>query len=126
MGDLVAEMPEQSAVGFAHLEAPPLALGVVGLGEIDRDQAGLVTGDDHALASVTACAGMTCARSLADVRALATRVPGLDTVHWAGCDRHCGQPGDATAVVATADGRFTVGNGAARRTLSLTAAGRTA
>ena len=94
---------------------------------LDRLAAGgLLTRDDHALASVTACAGMSCARSLADVRALASRVPGLDAVHWAGCERHCGLPADATAVVATADGRFTRGDDAARRTLSLTAAGRTA
>jgi precorrin-3B synthase len=88
--------------------------------------AGLVTGDDHALASVTACAGMTCVRSLADVRALATSVPGLDAVHWAGCDRRCGLPADATAVVATPAGQYELGDGADRRTLSLTAPGRPA
>jgi precorrin-3B synthase len=88
--------------------------------------AGLVTGDEHALASVTACAGMTCVRSLADVRALATSVPGLDAVHWAGCDRRCGLPADATAVVATPAGQYELGDGADRRTLSLTAPGRPA
>src|ERR1700683_1311271 len=44
MGYLVAEMPEQGAVGFAHLVASPFALGVVGLGEIDCDQPVLMPG----------------------------------------------------------------------------------
>jgi precorrin-3B synthase len=73
--------------------------------------AGLVVRDDEALAAVTACAGMGCASSLADVRALATRVPGLAAVHWAGCDRGCGRPADATAVVARAGGQFTLDDG---------------
>jgi precorrin-3B synthase len=71
-----------------------------------------VISDVHELAAVTACTGMACASSLADVRALATRVPGLGAVHWAGCSRRCGLPADATAVVATSDGRFTAGDGA--------------
>jgi precorrin-3B synthase len=75
-------------------------------------EAGLVISDSHELAAVTACAGMACASSLADVRALATRVPGLDAVLWAGCGRRCGLPADATAVIATSDGRFTAGDGA--------------
>jgi precorrin-3B synthase len=74
--------------------------------------AGLVVSDGHELAAVTACAGMTCASALADVRALATRVPGLGAVHWAGCGRRCGLPADAAAVIATPDGRFTLGDGA--------------
>jgi hypothetical protein len=47
------------------------------------------------------------------VRALAARVPGLAAVHWAGCGRRCGLPADATAVVATASDRFTLGDGTA-------------
>jgi precorrin-3B synthase len=74
--------------------------------------AGLIVDDGHELAAVTACAGMGCGRSLADVRALAGRVPGLAAVHWAGCSRRCGLPADATAVVATADGRLVSGDGA--------------
>ena len=35
MRDLVPEMPEQRAVGLAHLRALALALDVVGLGEVD-------------------------------------------------------------------------------------------
>jgi precorrin-3B synthase len=76
------------------------------------DDAGLVVGDGHELAPVTACAGMACGRSLADVRVLAGRVPGLGAVHWAGCGRRCGLPADATAVVATSDGRLVFGDGA--------------
>jgi precorrin-3B synthase len=72
--------------------------------------AGLIVSDGHELSAVTACAGMTCASSLADVRAMATRVPGLAAVHWAGCDRRCGLPADATAMVATSAGRFTLAN----------------
>jgi precorrin-3B synthase len=76
------------------------------------EDAGLVISDGHELAPVTACAGMACGRSLADVRALAGRVPGLGAVHWAGCSRRCGLPADATAVVATSDGRLVSGDGA--------------
>jgi precorrin-3B synthase len=73
--------------------------------------AGLLVDDGHELSAVTACAGMTCASSLADVRALAARVPGLAAVHWAGCNRRCGLPADAAAVVATAADRFEFGDG---------------
>jgi precorrin-3B synthase len=73
--------------------------------------AGLLVRDDHPLAQVTACAGLGCASALADVRALATRVPGLAAAHWAGCDRGCGRPADATAVIATPTGQFTLDDG---------------
>jgi precorrin-3B synthase len=73
--------------------------------------AGLLVSDDHELAPVTACSGLSCASSLADVRALAVRVPDTDAVHWAGCGRRCGLPPDAVAVVATSADRFTVGDG---------------
>jgi precorrin-3B synthase len=76
------------------------------------DDAGLVVSDGHELAPVTACAGMACGKSLADVRVLAGRVPGLGAVHWAGCGRRCGLPADATAVVAASDGRLVFGDGA--------------
>jgi hypothetical protein len=42
--DLMTEMAKQGAIGLAHLVAAPLALGVVGLGEIDGDQAVFVPG----------------------------------------------------------------------------------
>src|SRR5260221_360598 len=83
--------------------------------------AGLLVCDDHVLSAVTACSGMACASSLADVRSLATRVPGLAAVHWAGCSRRCGLPADATAVVATSAARFTSGDGAARHVLTVAA-----
>jgi hypothetical protein len=54
---------------------------------------------------------MSCARSLADVRSVASRVPGLAAVHWAGCGRRCGLPADATAVVAISADQFAVGDG---------------
>ncbi len=76
------------------------------------DDAGLVVSDGHELAPVTACAGMACGKSLADVRVLAGRVPGLGAVHWAGCSRRCGLPADATAVVATPEDRMVFGDGA--------------
>jgi hypothetical protein len=56
---------------------------------------------------------MACASSLADVRSVAARVQGLGAVHWAGCGRRCGLPADATAVVATLDGTFTLNDGPA-------------
>jgi precorrin-3B synthase len=87
---------------------------------------GLLTRGDHPLAAVTACAGMTCARSLADVRGVAAPVPGLDAVHWAGCDRRCGLPADAAAVVATSAGHYELADDAGRRSLSLAAPGRPA
>jgi precorrin-3B synthase len=77
--------------------------------------AGLLVSDDHVLSAVTACSGMSCARSLADVRSLAGPVPGLalgfagmGPVHWAGCGRRCGLPADATAVVAISAGQFEI------------------
>ena len=42
--DLVAEMAEQRAVGLAHLPPHALALGIVGLGEVDGDEAVVVAG----------------------------------------------------------------------------------
>ena len=80
--------------------------------------AGLLVSEDHALSAVTACSGMSCASSLADVRSLAARVPGLAAVHWAGCARRCGLPADATAVVATSAVRFTVAGPAGERVLT--------
>jgi precorrin-3B synthase len=88
--------------------------------------AGLVTSDDHELAAVTACAGAACTRSLADVRSLAARVPGAGAVHWAGCDRRCGLPADATAVVATSGGGFAVDDHTGHPVLGPTAAARPA
>jgi len=103
----------------------PLA-GPAGAALTRLEAGGLIINDDHELAAVTACAGLACARSLADVRSLAARVPGAGPVHWAGCDRRCGLPADAAAVVATPAGRYELHDGPARRTLSLAAPGRPA
>jgi precorrin-3B synthase len=114
--DLVAALlppGEVARLAAAGRVVVPLA----GLAEAARShlaRAGLLVADDHPLAAVTACSGTACARSLADVRALATRVGG-DPVHWAGCGRRCGLPADAVPVVATAADRFLVGDDPAPR-----------
>ena len=46
MADLVTEMAEQGAVGLAHGVAAPLAFRVVRFGDVDGDQAVVVTGQD--------------------------------------------------------------------------------
>ncbi|MGW2325887.1 precorrin-3B synthase [Streptomyces sp. NPDC001700] len=81
--------------------------------------AGLVTEPDSPWAGVGACTGRPgCAKSLADVRAHATRAvagtprsPGAPPVYFSGCERRCGHPGghwvDALATSAT-DYRLTV------------------
>ena len=51
MRDLVAEMPEQGAIGLAHLAALALALGIVGLRQIDGDEAVVVPGQDRRCAA---------------------------------------------------------------------------
>lgn len=51
---------------------------------------------------LTACVGVQCASSLADVRADAT--PSAAPTHWSGCSRRCGKPAGSHDVVATADG----------------------
>jgi hypothetical protein len=38
VGNLVSKVPEQRSIGFAHLMAPTLALGIIGFGEIDSDE----------------------------------------------------------------------------------------
>ena len=72
-------------------------------------QSDLLTSDEDSMSGVTACSGMACSRSLADVRALARPLPGRPRIHWAGCARGCGTPSDADLVVATANGRFLIG-----------------
>jgi precorrin-3B synthase len=69
---------------------------------------GLLTTDDDAMAGVTACSGMACSRSVADVRAAARTLPGHPRTHWAGCARGCGTPSDADLVVATGPDSFQI------------------
>jgi precorrin-3B synthase len=71
--------------------------------------AGLLTSEDDTMSGVSACSGMACSRSVADVRALAQPLPGRPRTHWAGCARGCGAPRDADLVVATAPDRFVIG-----------------
>ena len=47
MADLVAEMAEHGPVGLAQLPADALAVGVVGLGEVEGDDPVLVAGADR-------------------------------------------------------------------------------
>jgi hypothetical protein len=46
MADLVPEMAEDSAIGFAEAGAHPLALDIVRLDQVERDQPGFVAGRD--------------------------------------------------------------------------------
>ncbi|MFE2756151.1 hypothetical protein ACFXGA_29550 [Actinosynnema sp. NPDC059335] len=74
------------------------------------DTGGLFTSPDSPWHGVSACTGRPgCAKSLADVRADATRWvrarTGSGRVHWSGCARRCGRPaGDVVEFVATGDG----------------------
>src|SRR5207253_1446375 len=86
--------------------------------DLDRVPAALpdlVDRADSPWGGVTACAGRPhCAKAHADVQRLAhDAAPALGTglpVHWAGCERRCGQPAERhVEVLAGAGGRFTVG-----------------
>jgi hypothetical protein len=46
---LVSKVTKQGAIGFAKGNAPDLALHIVGLGKIERYQAGFVTGHDRSM-----------------------------------------------------------------------------
>jgi precorrin-3B synthase len=70
---------------------------------------GLLISEDDTMSGVSACSGMGCSRSVADVRALARPLPGRPRTHWAGCARGCGAPADADLVVATGPDRFLIG-----------------
>jgi precorrin-3B synthase len=68
----------------------------------------LLMSDEDTMSGVSACSGMACNRSLADVRALARPLPGRPRTHWAGCARGCGTPADADLIVATAPDHFLI------------------
>jgi len=70
---------------------------------------GLLMSDEDPFAGVSACSGMVCSRSVADVRAAARTLPGHPRTHWAGCARGCGAPADADLVIATGPDSFQVG-----------------
>jgi hypothetical protein len=44
MGDFVAKMAKQSAIGFAQIDATAFALGVVGFGYVDSNQTVFMAG----------------------------------------------------------------------------------
>jgi precorrin-3B synthase len=69
---------------------------------------GLLASAEDMMSGVTACSGMACSRSVADVRALARPLPGHPVTHWAGCERGCGAPADADLIVATGPDRFLI------------------
>jgi precorrin-3B synthase len=71
--------------------------------------AGLLTTDEDTMSGVSACSGIACSRSVADVRALARPLPGHPLTHWAGCARGCGAPADADLIVATGPDNFLIG-----------------
>ncbi len=80
-----------------------------GAGELA--EAGLVLDAGSPWAGVTACAGRPgCASALADVQADARSAVlrgerGVGRVHWSGCERRCGRPGDTEVdLVATGAG----------------------
>jgi hypothetical protein len=71
-------------------------------------EAGLLVAGDDPLAGVTACSGMACHRSVADVRAAAGPLAGHARTHWAGCARQCGLPPDAEPVIAVDADRYLI------------------
>jgi precorrin-3B synthase len=75
----------------------------------DLAGSGLLTSEDDSMSGVSACSGMACSRSLADVRALARPLAGYPRTHWVGCGRGCGSPSDADLVVAAGPDRFLIG-----------------
>ncbi|OWK18666.1 hypothetical protein AJ88_00455 [Mesorhizobium amorphae CCBAU 01583] len=54
MAELVAEMAEQRAVILAHFDAPSFTFGGVRLGDVERDQAVVVAGQDALAAGAAA------------------------------------------------------------------------
>ena len=106
-GSLLDES-EMLRLAAAGRIAIPLA-GAPAVAVASLAAAGLLTSDDDAMSGVSACSGMACSRSLADVRALAGPLPGRPRTHWAGCGRGCGAPGDADLVIAAGPGSFLIG-----------------
>jgi precorrin-3B synthase len=103
-----AEVPVATAAAPAadHAPAASQPAGLAGVRARSAEvcarlaEAGLLVAGDDPLAGVTACSGMACHRSVADVRAAAGPLPGHARTHWAGCARQCGLPPDAEPVVA--------------------------
>jgi precorrin-3B synthase len=101
LGRLTPSMLQQLAAG--PVQVTPWRTVVV---PDSTDLTGLVTDPTSAWVGVSACAGLACASSLADVRAdaVAALAPGPRPLHWAGCSRQCGAPAGAVVRTATAEG----------------------
>ncbi len=89
---------------------------------------GLVLSTESGWAGLSACAGLgACARARVDVRAAAARRAsrrdsGSPFEHWSGCERRCGEPGEAgVKVVATPSGLFVHEGAQAPRVMSTVA-----
>lgn len=101
LGRLTAAMLERLSAG--PVQVTPWRTVVVPL---STDVTDLVTDPASPWVGVSACAGLACASSLADVRAdaRAALAPGPRPLHWAGCERQCGAPAGAAVRTATLEG----------------------
>jgi len=79
---------------------------------------GLLTSEEDVMSGVSACSGLACSRSVADVRARARPLPGHPRTHWAGCSRGCGAPADADLIVAAGPESFLIGGQPAAVTIA--------
>jgi precorrin-3B synthase len=107
---LVADLLRPGEVirlGLAGRIVIPLAARLTGA-RARLAEAGLLVAGDDPMAGVTACSGMACHRSVADVRAAAGPLPGHARTHWAGCARQCGLPPDAEPVIAVDADRYLI------------------
>jgi precorrin-3B synthase len=107
---LVADLLRPGEVirlGVAGRIVIPLAARLTGA-RARLAEAGLLVAGDDPMAGVTACSGMACHRSVADVRAAAGPLPGHARTHWAGCARQCGLPPDAEPVIAVDADRYLI------------------
>jgi precorrin-3B synthase len=93
-------------MGVAGRLVLPLAASAAATGRLA--DAGLLVSGADARAGVTACSGAACSRSVADVRAAASPVPGHARTHWVGCARQCGCPPDAEPVIAVDADRYLI------------------
>ena len=108
--ELVADLLRPGEVirlGLAGRIVIPLAARLTGA-RTRLAEAGLLVAGDDPMAGVTACSGMACHRSVADVRAAAGPLPGHARTHWAGCARQCGLPPDAEPVIAVDADRYLI------------------
>ncbi|OXM56933.1 precorrin-3B synthase [Amycolatopsis thailandensis] len=113
IGDAVAVAPVFGRLTSAQARAIARAgdavvtpwRSILVLGPLEADT-GLITDPDEPSLGISACIGRPgCAKSLADVRADASRVGKAPRAHFAGCERRCGKPAhEHVDVLATEDG----------------------